>query len=152
LTALWTSIICSKPKLSIWHSKSCLQADCLECGVSSFKKIPQDLQYENLIHWKSTRYEVVGKIDVGKNKKVHKVEYHETQPKELLKYLNPHLKEFVLHNYVFRWQDLQFKECLQNFTHDEIMSCVDFSKNYTLKIQNEIQSMHWHNFQVSILG
>ncbi len=91
---------------------------------------------------------MVGKKNVENDKKVHKVQYHETQPKELLKYLNPHLKEFFLHNYASRWQDLQFRECLQNFTHDAIFSCVNFFENYTLKIQN----MHWHNFQVSSLG
>jgi hypothetical protein len=124
----------------------------LENGISIFKICPQELQYEKFIHWTSIRYEVVGKTDVGKYKKVHKVDYHETQPRELLKYLNPHLKEFVLHNYVSRWQYLKFKECLQNFTHDAIISCVDFSESYTLKIENEIQNMHWYNFQVRILG
>jgi hypothetical protein len=28
---------------------------------------------------------------------------------------------------------------------------VDFSENYTMKIQHKVQSKHWHNFQVSIL-
>jgi hypothetical protein len=32
-----------------------------------------------------------------------------------------------------------------------VLSCVDFFENYTMKIQNEVQSMHRHNFQVSIL-
>jgi hypothetical protein len=32
-----------------------------------------------------------------------------------------------------------------------LISCVDFSENYTLKVQNEIQSMHWHNNQITIL-
>lgn len=32
-----------------------------------------------------------------------------------------------------------------------IISCIDFSKNYNSKVQNEIQSMHWHTTQVTIL-
>jgi hypothetical protein len=28
---------------------------------------------------------------------------------------------------------------------------VNFSENYTLKVQNEIQSMHWHNDEITIL-
>ncbi len=69
----------------------------------------------------------------------------------MLEYLYPHLKEFVLHNYVSRWQDLQFRKCLKNLHPKTILSCVDFSKNYTMKIQNKIQNMHCHNFQVTIL-
>jgi hypothetical protein len=65
--------------------------------------------------------------------------------------MTPSLNEFILHNYASRWQDLQCHECLENLTHDIVLLCVDFSKNYALKIQNEIQGMHWHNFQMSIL-
>jgi len=32
-----------------------------------------------------------------------------------------------------------------------VVSCIDFFENYTMKIQNDIQNMHWHNFQISIL-
>jgi hypothetical protein len=28
---------------------------------------------------------------------------------------------------------------------------IDFAKNYSFEIQNEVQSMHWHNYQVTIL-
>jgi hypothetical protein len=57
----------------------------------------------------------------------------------------------VLHNYVSRWQNLQFKEYVENLPPKTVFSCVDFFENYNIKIQNEVQSMHWHNFQVTIL-
>jgi hypothetical protein len=28
---------------------------------------------------------------------------------------------------------------------------VDFAKNYSFQMQNEVQSMHWHSYQISIL-
>lgn len=34
---------------------------------------------------------------------------------------------------------------------DMILSHIDFTKNYTFEIQNVIQSMHQHSFQVTIL-
>ncbi len=40
---------------------------------------------------------------------------------------------------------------LREFVVKIIFSCVDFSKNYTMKIQHKVQNKHWHNFQVSIL-
>ncbi len=57
----------------------------------------------------------------------------------------------MLHNYIARWQDVHFKKAMSNVSNDMVISCIDFSKNYTMKIQNEIQNMHWHNFQVNIL-
>jgi hypothetical protein len=69
----------------------------------------------------------------------------------LLDYLKPKLQAFVLHNYVASWQDLQFRELFSSVPPGTLVSCVDFSENYTLKVQNEIQSMHWHNDQVTIL-
>jgi hypothetical protein len=40
---------------------------------------------------------------------------------------------------------------MANLPFDYILSHIDFAKNYTFQIQNEIQSMHWHSFQVTIL-
>jgi hypothetical protein len=33
----------------------------------------------------------------------------------------------------------------------EIMSLIDFAKNYNFKEQNEVQEQHWYNFQMTIL-
>jgi hypothetical protein len=57
----------------------------------------------------------------------------------------------VLHNYVAHWQDVWFKEVLSTVSNDMVISCIDLSENYTMKVQDEIQNMHWHNFQVTIL-
>ncbi len=32
-----------------------------------------------------------------------------------------------------------------------MVSMVEFAKNYSFKVENEVQSMHWHIYQVSIL-
>jgi len=34
-----------------------------------------------------------------------------------------------------------------NVPKDTIIFCVDFSKNYTLMVQNKIQNMHRHNYK-----
>jgi hypothetical protein len=31
------------------------------------------------------------------------------------------------------------------------MSIVDFVDNYNFEVQNEVQSLHWHSYQISIL-
>ncbi len=54
-----------------------------------------------------------------------------------------------MHYYIAQWFSL--RQCLENLPSNTILSCVDFFKSYTMNIQNEVQNMHWHNFQVSIL-
>jgi hypothetical protein len=148
---LWTSVVCDKPKFELWHDKQCLLGQCHNCGVDIFKVCPKEFQSKKLIFWKSTRYEVVGFTKGGKEKKASKMEYNETPPHDLIQYLKLCLKEFVFHNYVACWQDVRCKEVLNFVFDDMVNSCIDFSKNYTTKVHNEIQNMHWHNFQMTIL-
>jgi hypothetical protein len=32
-----------------------------------------------------------------------------------------------------------------------ILYCIDSSKNYVFKTQNDVQDMHWYNFQINIM-
>jgi hypothetical protein len=40
---------------------------------------------------------------------------------------------------------------MANLPFDCILSHIDFVEKYTFQIQTEIQSMHWHSFQVTTL-
>ncbi len=70
------------------------------------KVCPTELISNQLVQWKNIKYEVVGKTDDGKDKKPHTLEYHESHHVTLLEYLKPHLKEFILHNYITQWQEM----------------------------------------------
>jgi hypothetical protein len=94
---------------------------------------------------------LLGTTKEGNPRKASTLEYRETAPCELLYYLKPKLQAFVLHNYVASWQDFQFRELFSSVPLGTLISCIDFSENYILKVQNEIQSMHWYNDQVNIL-
>jgi hypothetical protein len=94
---------------------------------------------------------VVGTTEDGNQRKALTLQYRETLAGEFFQYLRPKLESFILHNYVASWQDFQFKELFDSVAQQTLISCVDFSENYTLKVQNEIQSMHWHNEQITIL-
>jgi hypothetical protein len=52
---------------------------------------------------------VVGKSGHGHDKKVSRVEYCETQSSQLTGYLKPRLQEFVMHNFILKWQEKEFK-------------------------------------------
>jgi hypothetical protein len=108
--------------------KSCLEGLCSNCGVDSLKICLEELISNQLVQWKSIGYEVLGKTSDERDKKAQKLEYHESHPIIMLEYLKPHLKEFILHNYIAQWQEMQFKQCLENPPSNTILSCVDFSK------------------------
>jgi hypothetical protein len=40
---------------------------------------------------------------------------------------------------------------MKHIPKDTSVSCIDFSKNYAMKVQNEIHDMHWFSFQIIIL-
>ncbi len=69
----------------------------------------------------------------------------------MIEYLEPKLKEFVIHNFVAKWQEKEFKAYVPNLPPNTIVSCIDFFENYAFKIQNKIQDMHWFLFQITIL-
>ena len=50
-----------------------------------------------------------------------------------------------------KWQDSEFKTCVKSFLVNNVVSVVDFAENYSVEIQNEVQSIHWQSYQVSIL-
>jgi hypothetical protein len=49
LTELWTSVLCPKPKLSLWHAKRCLAGACPNCGVKTLRVCPEELIYDKLV-------------------------------------------------------------------------------------------------------
>jgi hypothetical protein len=94
--------------------------------------------------WKQT-------TKVGKSLKKLTLVYKKTTSDEFVDYLKPKLHNFARHNFVSRWQDRQFKSSIKYFPAKIVVYVVDFAKNYTFETQNEVQSMHWHSYQISIL-
>ncbi len=110
------------------------------CGVKSFPLCPSELSFDALIQWCSIGYEVVGHNEDGKEKKAPKIEFCEMPPRELIFYLKPKLEKVVLHNLLARWQGVQFKELLETMPSGSIISCIDFSNNYTMRVQNLVMT------------
>jgi hypothetical protein len=77
--------------------------------------------------------------------------YKNTTSNEFIEYLQPKLQHFVKHNFIARWENKHFKQCIKYFPTNIVVSIVDFVENYNSKVQNKVQSMHWHTYQISIL-
>jgi hypothetical protein len=104
-----------------------------------------------VVAWSCFKQDIIGVTEEGRPKNRIKEAFKETSTSMFLDYLRPKLHQFIMHNFVARWQDNQCKLAMANLPFDCILSHIDFAENYTFQIQNEIQSMHWHSFQVIIL-
>ena len=104
-----------------------------------------------LLQWKCFEKTIVGHTKSRQPKKKIRKVYKHTIVSEFLDYLKPNFTKFVTHNFVARWQDFQCHTAMSDLPKDTILSHIDFAENYSFKIQNEIQSMHWFSHQVKIL-
>ena len=71
--------------------------------------------------------------------------------KDFKSYFEKHLATYIRHNFIARWQSQQFKDCIQRFPRDVVVSIIEFAEKYSFKNQKKIQSMHWCSSQVTIL-
>jgi hypothetical protein len=60
---------------------------CPNCGVENFVFCPIETSTKRLLQWCCIRYVVIGKNNVGQEKKMFRVEYKDTPPNELIAYL-----------------------------------------------------------------
>jgi len=79
--------------------------DCHSCGIELLKVCQKKLFINKKKQWWSIGHEVVGTTFEGRDKKVNKVMYNDTTPLELIGYLKPYLSEFLVHNFIFHWQE-----------------------------------------------
>lgn len=93
----------------------------------------------------------MGKTKQGEPKKVLRLEYKRTTARAFLEYAIPKILPFILHQHNARWQDLQCKASLEKLEVGDVLSFIHFAENYSFKGQDEVQSEHWFNFQMSIL-
>ncbi len=89
---------------------------------------------------------MVGTNVDGWDKKISRVLYNDTTPFALIEYFKHCLLAFVVHNFIAHWQDKKFKQYMKHILEDTLVSYRDFSENYAMKVQNEIQYMHWFSF------
>ena len=152
LTTLWEAVVCPKGEFEEWHNVKCLYGECGRCGVQKLPLCPDEEEGTDgrEVEWRRFAYEET-LSKKGKVLKKLNLVYKKTAADVFFDYLKPKLQAFVTHNFVARWEDAQFKKSIRSFPKDTVVSVVDFAENYKFEIQNEVQSMHWHSYQVSIL-
>ncbi len=151
-TSLWESIVCPKSEFDECYNKECLYGNFTSCGVEKLSFYSKELDGidDQLVEWRRYALEET-RSKIGKPFKKLTLVYKRTSSDEFIQYLKLKLQHFVRHNFAARWQDKHLKTCMKSFLQYCIISMEDFAKNYSFQVQNEVQSMHWHSYQISIL-
>jgi hypothetical protein len=113
--------------------------------------LKEDANSTSLMQWKCYQKVLHGQTCASKNNFVLCLQYKESIAKVLLDYLQPRLKKFIYHNYVYHFQDEQYHTCMESFPKDSILFTINIAKDYIFQDYHEIQEMHRHSFQITIL-
>ncbi len=109
LIDFWTSMLCPLDDVT-WHKQLCLKGDCEDYGLDMLLTctLKEDANSTSLMQWKCYQKVLHGKTHAGKNNFVLHLQYKELTTKVFLDYLQPRLKKFIYHNYVYHFQDEQY--------------------------------------------
>ncbi len=140
---MWDVIMYPKDEYEEWHRCNCLFGNCPSCGVQKLSLCLKEVigSYSYIIHWCHFALETTMANNGQPLKKLTLV-YKNTTSSEFIEYLQPKLQHFVKHNFVARWENKHFKQCIKYFPNNIVVSIVNFVKNYNFEVQNEVQNMH----------
>jgi hypothetical protein len=110
--------------------------------------VEEERSYGHLVNWNHFSLEKIVTKKREEKKKLTLV-YRYASSTNFIQYLKPKLQDFVRHNFVAHWQDIQFKNCLKGFSSDTTVLVIFLLENYIFNIQNKVQNIHWHNYQVT---
>ena len=119
------------------EDEDCMLGKCQQCPTVAFLKPNDDVADDRCVwqRWMST---VAEKEEV------------EGTVKDCFTELSSLVPSFLDHTFVKRKQQSFFRKCTQDMSDGEIAVQIDFAENYAVKEQDEIQSAHWSNNQITV--
>jgi hypothetical protein len=135
---MWEAIESCKGEYEKWHKCNCLFGDYPSCGVHKLSLCLEGIigSHFNVIQWDLFALETTMAKNGQPLKKLTLV-YKSTTSYEFIQYLQPKLQPFVKHNFVARWEDKHFKQCIKSFPTNTVVFVVEFAKKYSFKVENE---------------
>ena len=122
--------------------ESCMFSTCDNCANYFKHKIKDKIINPiSLIRW--TLWSI---SDAGRAVKVD----YDGSVKECVKVLSTKVHYFLFHTFVKRQQSNYFKIIKTNISDKRCLLQVDYAQNFSIVEQNEIQSAHWSNKQISL--
>jgi hypothetical protein len=152
-TQFWEKSLCPRLEGSSWHDLKCLKGLCKNCGFQMIPLCIRELDPGNqaTMTWRRFEKVLAGKTRIGERKHVLRLEHKTSNPRMFLAWAAPKIRHFVYHQHQAKWQEAAYKNSLNLLQPGEVLSLIDFAENYSFKGQDEVQSQHWFNFQLTIL-
>ncbi|CAF1683341.1 unnamed protein product, partial [Rotaria magnacalcarata] len=124
------------------NNEFCMFNNCSKC-VNNFKNKIENkiIDSKSIIKWTLWSTSPEGRAV--------KIDY-EGSVVECVNVLSNKIKDFLFHTFVKRQQSQFFEMSKTNVTDKRCLLQVDYSENYSIVEQNEIQSAHWSKKQLSI--
>lgn len=139
--------LCPKIEGNEFHSKTCCDRECVDCGVSLLTFLPEEESTEEdgtQVKWQRFEY-----VTVGENRRLQMVE-KQTPPGDMLSYFKSLLVKFPGHRLRANWQNNQLKGLIKCLPVGHVCCVHDYSENYTCQHQDQIQSLYYGQTQASI--
>ena len=142
-------------------AKACADRTCPGCGPDNLKMLYAPLvQKDGDVEVECNQWKVTKEMKLIKTKGQKKPVQKEVKSlklvsskyshRELLTKLVTDMKLFSAHLFRAAWQQEQFKLSKENMPPKSAVLVVDFAENYACAMQDEVQSYHWAQAQVTI--
>ena len=97
------------------------------------------------IQWENTGHDATGKLT-----SVPQKEWKIGSTYDCFDSLCEQLETFTLHQFNAEWHQLQFSTLQSSVPENIILQVMDFSKNYTIRSADEVQSAYWDALYATI--
>lgn len=133
-------------------SKECMYSECEICNGTPIDYNFTETNQEAIvswIEWSFTNVEYKKKNEIKVSKRILP-ELKSDELENLISFTEAQLKKFKEHLFNICHQYKSYKNVKDNLTDDELVIHCDFSENYTCKMHEEIQAVHFGASQYQI--
>ena len=125
-----------------------------DCGVNKFKDKILDANRDKLSDarkrfvklWITNTERKEGKVQSFLDWKFERCSYL-----QLINLLQKHITSMAEHSFMASWNYWQYKLARRNIIEGDVIMVHDFAQNYLCTHQNEVQGLHWHHHQVTVI-
>ena len=134
----------------------CILCTCDNCGEDKYKERLMDLNRDKL---SDTRKRFMIQLWITKTeRKEGKVQsfldwkFERSSYVDLIDLLMNKVKSMAEHSFMASWNYYQYKLARRNIIQGDIIMVHDCAQNYLCSHQNEVQGLHWHHKQVTVMA
>jgi hypothetical protein len=143
--ALARACVCGRAATEQFSGMGCYRGECGQCGVKTATFEVAEEHKLQQVSFKKFKY-----VDKPDGRRQMDLVVEEMTLQDAVTELCSQLSVYVLHDFLVRWQRLQFNNCTQGQLPHELITSADYAENLTFEYDNAVQSMYWVNSQCTL--